>query len=90
MSWKIVNRSGRPIAAAVNIDGGISRGSPTEPLPTRSCRRRHRRTTLIYQIDRWLYHQRARAVFHPIGPHIADDDEQRDRRPLTFAVGTWH
>lgn len=95
-SWKIVNRSGRPIAAAVNIEMAAFHVARRLELlldqrivQTLVIDERRR----IYQIGPLaLPPGEHELVFHPIGPATIADDvtNNGDRRPLTFAVGTWH
>jgi hypothetical protein len=94
-SWTIVNRSGRPIVAALDIKMwalGGARG--LELLLDRQEVQR-----LVIEERRRLYRVGPLAltpgdhaiVFHPTDPPTVADDlpKNGDRRPLSFAVGAW-
>ncbi len=94
-SWKIVNRSGRPVVAAVDIEmwalGGARR---LEMLLDRRAVQ-----MLVIGQQRRLYRIGPLALtpgdhelaFHPIDPPTVADDllKNGDRRPLSFGFGVW-
>jgi hypothetical protein len=94
-SWKIVNGSGRPMVASVDIEmsafGGRRR---VELLLDRQEVQR-----LIIEVERRFYRIGPLAltpgdhelVFHPIDPPTVAADllKNGDRRPLSVAVGLW-
>lgn len=94
-SWRIVNRSGRPVVADVDIEmwafGGVRRlellldRRKVQMLVIEQQRRPYRIGPLaLTPGDHEL-------VFHPIDPPTVADDllKNGDRRPLSFAFGTW-
>jgi hypothetical protein len=94
-SWRIVNGTGRPMVAAVDIEmqafGGARRlelrldGHEVQRLVIDGQRLRYRVGPLtLTPGDHDL-------VFHPTEPPTVADDLLRngDRRPLSFAVGVW-
>ena len=94
-SWKIVNRSGRPVVAAVDIEmwalGGVRRlelllDRREVQMPAIEEQRR------LYRIGPLaLTPGDHELVFRPTDPPTVADDLLRngDRRPLSFAFGTW-
>ena len=95
-SWKIVNTSARPIVAAIDLEMSAFHrarrmelrldGHPVQTLVVEPPRR-------IYQIGPLTVppgdHE---LVFHPAEPPTVADDviKNGDRRPLSFALGTWN
>jgi hypothetical protein len=95
-SWKIVNTSARPIVAAIDLEMSAFHrarrmelrldGHPVQTLVVEPLRR-------IYQIGPFTVapgdHE---LVFHPAEPPTVADDviNNGDRRPLSFALGTWN
>jgi len=94
-SWNIVNSSGRPVVATVDVElsafGGVRR---LDLLLDRQAAQ-----MLVIEQPRRLYRIGPLALspgdhelaFHPIDPPRVADDllKNGDRRPLSFAVGTW-
>ena len=95
-SWKIVNTSGRPIVAAIDLEMSAFHrarrmelrldGHPVQTLVVEPARR-------IYQIGPLTVppgdHE---LVFHPAEPPTVADDviKNGDLRALSFALGTWN
>jgi len=93
--WKIVNRSGRPVVATVDIVMGAFGGVRRLDL---LLDRREVQMLVIDQQGRpyrigplALTPGEHELVFHPIDPPTIADDllKNGDRRPLSIAFGTW-
>jgi hypothetical protein len=94
-SWTIVNGSDRPILAGVDVEMAAFHGARRLKLLL-DGREVHtlaveeqRRINRIGPLD--LTPGEHELVFHPCDPPTAADDviKNGDRRPLSFAVGTW-
>ncbi|MBA2260632.1 MAG: hypothetical protein H0W18_17225 [Acidobacteria bacterium] len=95
-SWKVVNRSDRPIIAAVDVEMTAFHGARRLKLLLDG----REVQTLIVQERRGLNRIGPLAltpgdhelVFHPTDPPTVADDlmNNGDRRPLSFGFGTWH
>ena len=94
-SWKIVDRSGRPVVAAVDIEmWALGGGRALELLLDRP-----EVQTLVIEEQPRLYRIGPLAltpgdhelVFRPTDPPTVADDllKSGNRRPLSFAFGTW-
>jgi len=95
-SWKIVNTSARPIVAAIGLEMSAFHRARRMELQLDG----HSVQTLVVEPSRRIYqigpltvppgaHE---LVFHPSeAPTVADDViNNGDRRPLSFALGTWN